>query len=99
MVQMSSCPFNSVTIKEEIPDPSSSWRSLIPVIKVNISTVSCYTQYQGIYIFQKNVLGRLQTCSRNKYCFAIKEALFFFWNVVIYQMIVNIEIYTLLSRY
>uniref|UniRef100_A0A8C5A3C2 KIAA1109 n=1 Tax=Gadus morhua TaxID=8049 RepID=A0A8C5A3C2_GADMO len=29
---------DSVTIKEEIPDPSSSWRSLIPVIKVNIST-------------------------------------------------------------
>ncbi|KAJ3613637.1 hypothetical protein NHX12_019883, partial [Muraenolepis orangiensis] len=29
---------DSVTIKEEIPEPSSSWRSLIPVIKVNIST-------------------------------------------------------------
>lgn len=30
----------SVTIKAENPDPTSSWRSLIPVIKVNISTVS-----------------------------------------------------------
>lgn len=30
----------SVNIKTESPDPSSSWRSLIPVIKVNISTVS-----------------------------------------------------------
>ncbi|XP_052427766.1 bridge-like lipid transfer protein family member 1 isoform X3 [Carassius gibelio] len=28
----------SVHIKAETPDPSSSWRSLIPVIKVNIST-------------------------------------------------------------
>uniref|UniRef100_A0A665TS34 Si:ch211-233a24.2 n=1 Tax=Echeneis naucrates TaxID=173247 RepID=A0A665TS34_ECHNA len=28
----------SVNIKAESPDPSSSWRSLIPVIKVNIST-------------------------------------------------------------
>ncbi|XP_072313657.1 bridge-like lipid transfer protein family member 1 [Eucyclogobius newberryi] len=28
----------SVNIKAETPDPSSSWRSLIPVIKVNIST-------------------------------------------------------------
>ncbi|XP_051507194.1 transmembrane protein KIAA1109 homolog isoform X2 [Myxocyprinus asiaticus] len=28
----------SVSIKAETPDPSSSWRSLIPVIKVNIST-------------------------------------------------------------
>lgn len=32
--------FCSVNIKAENPDPSSSWRSLIPVIKVNISTVS-----------------------------------------------------------
>lgn len=32
---------DSVNIKGETPDPSSSWRSLIPVIKVNISTVSC----------------------------------------------------------
>lgn len=30
----------SVNIKAESPDPTSSWRSLIPVIKVNISTVS-----------------------------------------------------------
>lgn len=30
----------SVHIKAESQDPSSSWRSLIPVIKVNISTVS-----------------------------------------------------------
>ncbi|KAM9433242.1 bridge-like lipid transfer protein family member 1 isoform 4-T4 [Salvelinus alpinus] len=29
---------DSVNIKGETPDPSSSWRSLIPVIKVNIST-------------------------------------------------------------
>ena len=29
-----------MNIKAETPDPSSSWRSLIPVIKVNISTVS-----------------------------------------------------------
>uniref|UniRef100_A0A3Q3G3A6 Bridge-like lipid transfer protein family member 1 n=1 Tax=Labrus bergylta TaxID=56723 RepID=A0A3Q3G3A6_9LABR len=28
----------SVNIKSESPDPTSSWRSLIPVIKVNIST-------------------------------------------------------------
>ncbi|XP_068608570.1 bridge-like lipid transfer protein family member 1 [Brachionichthys hirsutus] len=30
--------YNSVNIKAESPDPASSWRSLIPVIKVNIST-------------------------------------------------------------
>ncbi|KAF7649059.1 hypothetical protein LDENG_00148010 [Lucifuga dentata] len=30
----------SVNIKAESPDPTLSWRSLIPVIKVNISTVS-----------------------------------------------------------
>lgn len=35
-----SLPFHSVNIKAESQDPSSSWRSLIPVIKVNISTVS-----------------------------------------------------------
>lgn len=31
---------HSVNINAESPDPSSSWRSLIPVIKLNISTVS-----------------------------------------------------------
>lgn len=31
---------HSVNIKAESPDPTSSWRSLIPVIKMNISTVS-----------------------------------------------------------
>lgn len=33
-----------VKVKTESQDPTSSWRSLIPVIKVNVSTVSkfCY---------------------------------------------------------
>lgn len=34
-----------VKVKTESQDPTSSWRSLIPVIKVNVSTVSefCYS--------------------------------------------------------
>lgn len=38
------CPFLfyflRVKVKTESQDPTSSWRSLIPVIKVNVSTVS-----------------------------------------------------------
>lgn len=44
--------FYSVNIKAESPDPTSSWRSLIPVIKVNISTVStlqCQLKLHGIW--------------------------------------------------
>lgn len=45
--------FSSVNIKAESPDPSSSWRSLIPVIKVNISTVSILEIWQSAQIFQR----------------------------------------------
>lgn len=41
--------FCSVNIKAESSDPSSSWRSLIPVIKVNISTVSLRISYKLVF--------------------------------------------------
>lgn len=41
--------FCSVKVKTESQDPSSSWRSLIPVIKVNVSTVSENTLIMRIF--------------------------------------------------
>lgn len=40
----------SVKVKTESQDPSSSWRSLIPVIKVNVSTVSKKALIRKIFI-------------------------------------------------
>lgn len=49
----------SVNIKAESPDPTSSWRSLIPVIKVNISTVSTSENQQ------ENVLNLVRQLSES----------------------------------